>query len=322
MENRKCIHNTAIATLIKRYADKKSGKVAEARKEIQQRFWALDWKDQKKILAAFLNSGKVDRHWAYKQLLDYWDKSFEDTVRALWEKYHEQRCKWVVIRHLSLEYVRQNMQDFTEERDYFFACLRLAKDKDFVVEKEKLSHTDYLAVLFHAGREFDEKEMLDNLYKIVHNYCVKGVENYEVNKSKDSDTSSWSFPINLQDLRLAIYYLEKADCYKPVLAFEEWNEKVKKTMKESQEHKRLHAHPYVGYDYERRKLDILRKYAYIALDDKYKMPSDPSIDDILKPAEFYSDDKETISRLSPMASLASSFSDSLSEVGEEEILPF
>lgn len=38
MENRKCIHNTAIATLIKRYADKKSGKVAEARKEIQQRF--------------------------------------------------------------------------------------------------------------------------------------------------------------------------------------------------------------------------------------------------------------------------------------------
>ena len=29
------------------------------------------------------------------------------------------------------------MQDFTEERDYFFACLRLAKDKDFVVEKEK-----------------------------------------------------------------------------------------------------------------------------------------------------------------------------------------
>lgn len=131
MENRKSRRNTSIDTLIKRYDDKKSSKVAEVRKEIQQRFWALDWKDQKKILAAFLNSGKVDRHWAYKQLLDYWDKSFEDTVRALWEKYHEQRCKWVVIRHLSLEYVRQNMQDFTEERDYFFACLRLAKVQDF-----------------------------------------------------------------------------------------------------------------------------------------------------------------------------------------------
>ncbi len=47
MENRKSRRNASIATLIKRYDDKKSGKVAEARKEIQQRFWALDWKDQK-----------------------------------------------------------------------------------------------------------------------------------------------------------------------------------------------------------------------------------------------------------------------------------
>ena len=53
------------------YIDKKSGKVAESRKEIKWRFWALDWKDQKQILGAFLEGGKVDRHWAYKQLLDY-----------------------------------------------------------------------------------------------------------------------------------------------------------------------------------------------------------------------------------------------------------
>lgn len=322
METRKSRRNTAIATLIKRYVNKKSGKVTEARNEIQRRFWALDWMDQKKILTAFLEAGKVDRHWAYKQLLDYWDRSFEDTVRALWEKYHEQRCKWVVIRHLSLEYVRQNMQDFTEERDYYFVCLRLAKDQGYVIEKEKLSHTDYLAVLFHSGREFDEKEGLDILYKIVHNYCVMGIDDYEVSKSRDSDTTSWFFPMNLQDIRLAIYYLEKADCCKPVLAFEEWNEKVKKAMKDSQEYNRLHAHPYVEYDYERRKLDVLRKYAYIALDEKYKMPSDPPIDDILKPAKVYFDDKEAISGVPPMAMLARLFSDSSSEVGEEEILPF
>lgn len=52
------------------------------------------------------------------------------------------------------------------------------------------------------------------------------------------------------------------------------------------------------------------------------MPSDPSIDDILKPAEVYFDDKEAISGVPPMAMLARSFSDSSSEVGEEEILPF
>ena len=188
--------NTPIATLFKNYVNKKSGKVAESKKEIQWRFWALDWKYQKRILGAFLDGGKGDRHWAYKQLLEYWDDSFEDKVRTLWEQYHEQRCKWVVIHYLPLDYVSQNLHDFTEERDYYFACIRLAKDKDYVIERERLSLTDYLAVLYHSGRGVDEKEGLDILYQIVHNYCVKGIEDYEVSKSRDSDTSSWFFPIN------------------------------------------------------------------------------------------------------------------------------
>ena len=48
--------NTPIATLFKNYADKKSGKVSESRREIQRRFDCLDWKDQKKIILAFLDS--------------------------------------------------------------------------------------------------------------------------------------------------------------------------------------------------------------------------------------------------------------------------
>ncbi len=48
--------NAPIAQLIKNYIDKKSGKVSESRKEIQWRFKYLDWKDQKKIILAFLDS--------------------------------------------------------------------------------------------------------------------------------------------------------------------------------------------------------------------------------------------------------------------------
>ena len=33
--------------------------------------------------------------------------------------------------------------------------------------------------------------------------------------------------------------------------------------------------------------DILRKYFYIALPDEYKLPSDPSPDDMVKPVEEY-----------------------------------
>ena len=35
--------NTPIATLIKNYTNKKSGKVSESRNEIQRRFEHLDW---------------------------------------------------------------------------------------------------------------------------------------------------------------------------------------------------------------------------------------------------------------------------------------
>lgn len=115
--------------------------------------------------------------------------------------------------------------------------------------------------------------------------------------------------------------MEKADCCKPVLAFEEWNGKVKKTMKDSQEYKRLHAHPYVKYNYERRKLDILRKYAYIALDDKYKMPSDPSADKFLKPVKEYSEGGRTVFDTFSTSSHSDSIMGS-QPIEPDEILPF
>ena len=53
MKSKERKRNTPIATLIKNYINKKSGKVPESRKEIQRRFDYLDWKDQKKIMQAF-----------------------------------------------------------------------------------------------------------------------------------------------------------------------------------------------------------------------------------------------------------------------------
>ena len=149
--------NTPIATLIKNYVNKKSGKVADSRDEIQIRFDYLDWKDQKKILSAFLESGKTDRQWAYSKVLDNWDKSFEPKVKELWEQLHEDKCSWVVIRHFPLKYLSQNIDKFTEDRDYYFICLRLAEDKNFVIDKDKLSLTDYLAVLHHPARSITDE---------------------------------------------------------------------------------------------------------------------------------------------------------------------
>ena len=110
--------NNPIATVIKNYTNKKSGKVTDARNEILRRFFGLDWKDQKRIMAAFLDSGVSDRNWAYSRLLDLWDASFEPQVQALWETYHEEKCAWVIIRHFPKEYLREHIDDFEETKRF------------------------------------------------------------------------------------------------------------------------------------------------------------------------------------------------------------
>ena len=100
--------NRPIATLIKWYIDKKSGKVSEARKEIQRRFDYLDWKDQKRIILAFLNAGKNDRAWAYSKVYRQWDDSYLEPMRRLWEQYHEDKCTWSVTEHFPIDYIKEN----------------------------------------------------------------------------------------------------------------------------------------------------------------------------------------------------------------------
>ena len=79
--------NRPIATLLKWYADKGSGKVTDARKEILRRFDYLDWRVQKRIALAFLQGGKSDREWAYRKIYRLWDKCFQEPVRRLWEEH-------------------------------------------------------------------------------------------------------------------------------------------------------------------------------------------------------------------------------------------
>ena len=280
--------NTPIATLIKNYVNKKSGKVADSRGEIQTRFDYLDWKDQKKIISAFLESGKTDRQWAYSKVLDYWDKSFEPKVKELWEQLHEDKCSWVVIRHFPLKYLSQNIDKFTEDRDYYFICLRLAEDKSFVIDKDRLSLTDYLAVLYHTGRTITDEEAKDIPYRVVHRLCVKGFPMFgELDRYADTSRGTIISPINFQEVSLANYYLKKLNCTHVVWLFEEWNTEVQKAIFDSSEFRAISNADLDDYDYRLGRIRIARKYAYLALDDKYKKPSDSDIEEVLQPKEWF-----------------------------------
>ena len=319
--------NRPIATVIKNYLDKKSGKVTESRNEIQRRFFGLDWKDQKRIMSAFLDSGKSDRDWAYSRLLDLWDSSFQEQIKGLWDEYHEFRCAGIIIRHFPLDYIRENMDQFKEDRDYYFICLRLAKGKDYMIERAKLSKTDYLAVLYHTEREITDDDARDTLYGIVHDCCFCDSFLARLEHLGEGRRGNLVTPANYRDVNLAIYYLLRLDKEDVVQQFREWNEKVEDAIYNSPEFKAFQRLPYSSYDEERKGIELANLYAYMALDDNYKMPSDPSVDELRKKVDdrlnWAKKQQELSARGGDLFPIfGTSIDGGIHDKGEEDLLPF
>ena len=283
--------NTPIATLIKNYVNKKSGKLTDSRNEIRRRFDYLDWKDQNKIVLAFLESGMADRQWAYSKALNLWDKSFEPKIKELWEQLHEEKCSWVIIRHFPVEYIARNIDKFTGERDYYFICLRLAQDKDFIIEKEKLSLTDYLAVLFHTGRNIKEDEADDILFQVVHKNIIRrsSMDLPFLDRYANRNKGAVITPIDFHDVSLAIYYLRKLNCGHVTSLFEEWNDSIRSDISNSPEFKAINRLDLDDYEYLEAAICVAKKYAYLALDDKYKNLSDPDVETIFQSKKFFAE---------------------------------
>ena len=279
--------NTPIVTLLKNYSNKKSGKVTESRNEIQTRFDYLDWKDQKKIILAFLESGKTDRQWAYLKALDYWDKAFEPKIKELWEELHERKCSWVVTRHFPKEYLQRNIDQFSEGRDYYFICLRLAEDKDFVIQQEKLSPTDYLAVLYHTGRNIQDDEAHHTLLKTVRHICEKEPSIYDnlLDSYTHLDVGTIISPIRFRDVSRSLYYLKGLNCEHIVAQFTIWNDAIEKAIYSSQEYKSICQSRFEPFDYPEAAISLCRKYASKALEGLHEQLSTPSTATVLPPEE-------------------------------------
>ena len=270
--------NQPIATVIKNYVNKKSGKVTDSRKEIQRRFFGLDWKDQKKIMAAFLDASTSDRDWAYSRLLDLWDASFEPKVLELWEAYHEEKCAWVIIRHFPKEFIRKHIDTFNEGRDYYFICRRLAADADFVIDKERLSKTDYLMALSHGDRQISDEDATDILYSIVQEICFHWYASMELSRNFILRRNEMLVASDFTNVSIALYYLEKMGNDSVVSEFQKWENAVQISVRNSEEYKALKNESCSDYDYKEKLATIVQKHLYYALPVKYKTMTDEEYD--------------------------------------------
>ena len=174
MEYEKRTHNRPISIAIKGYLDKSGGKVTASRNEIEWRFNALDWKYQKQILFAFLQSGMSDRKWAYKKLFAFWDDCFIPMLKELWKLHHDRELAWLIIQFFPSDYLKQNMKEFSEGRNYYFLYQRLREDPDFALDRTKLNEADLLSVMNETGEIITNDDIWDMFYMIIYKLC-KGV---------------------------------------------------------------------------------------------------------------------------------------------------
>ena len=270
--------NNPIATVIKNYINKKSGNVTASRNEIQRRFFGLDWKDQKKIMAAFLDSGASDRNWAYSRLLGLWDESFGQKVQELWETYYEEKCAWVIIRHFPKSYLKEHIDLFNDGRDYYFICRRLAADADFVIDKERLSNTDYLMALSHGDRHIGDEEATDILYSIVKGICFHWCAYMELSRDYYPNRKEVMVASDFANVSIALYYLAKMGKEYVVSEFHEWESSVQTSVCESDDYMAMGNEALSDYEYKDKMADIVQKYLYHALPDKYKPMTDEEFD--------------------------------------------
>lgn len=217
--------NTPIATLIKYYQDKKSGKVVKSRREIQYRFEYLEWKDQKKILMAFLQSGMTDRKWSLFNLLSYWDKSFAPIIEELWLKYHEREVAWVIIRFFPIDYVKQNMDTLGAGHNYQDICIRLYGEEDFEMDESRLDEVELLNIYSRTGQSITNEKAMEMLMTLVEKICTDVYRDwgYSWNYHLEACISSIK-ESNLVKRALSILKKEGKDSV--VSDFLRWNETV------------------------------------------------------------------------------------------------
>ena len=217
--------NTPIATLIKNYQNKKSGKVVVSRREIQERFDYLDWKDQKKILMSFLQAGMTDRKWASYKLLSYWDKSFEPIMEELWQKYKERELAWTIIRYFPIDYIKQNIDTLGAGHNYQDICIRLSGVEGFEMDESKLNEVELLHVYTKTGMRLTNKRAMELLMTLVVKICTEEYEDWGYGWYFNFDPKLSSITeSNLLNRALSI--LEDGGKNRVVHDFGIWNESV------------------------------------------------------------------------------------------------
>ena len=274
---------TPINTLLKWYTERRKGKVVEARREIQRRFDYLDWKDQKKIIIAFLNSCMTDRTWIYKRLYYHWDDSLLpyllDTIA---KSPADINLLSGVIPYVPLDFIEEHYKELSAGVGYYYICRRYIHDKvPFELEESYLLPHEFLQLLIEMGSSIDEQKAMDILFNILHkyatgyNFSIMEMQSYiETNPRHVVPKGKPFTAMDFRYIFILCRRLEDLGKDQVLQDFEEWNETLAAAINDSPEFKELNKATIPDDEYESKRLKIAKQYIYKLMPDKYKSAED------------------------------------------------
>lgn len=233
--------NESISVLLRAFTDKRSGKVADARTELRDRFSKQSLQIQRNILKAMLHASKQDRMWAFNRLNHCWDNFFLEDVKALWEQYHEKECGAVIIKHFPMEYVYDNLSALDIRGNYTNLCIKLIHHPKFQIDKKRLKEApvfygspevEYLYILAKSKSKIEKGEATRTLFNqmAVFINALDTPPKYLFNRSynferqieeRDVSTKHFDFVSGI------LWCMGELGLVDELIAFEEWDNMVR-----------------------------------------------------------------------------------------------
>ena len=162
--------NEPIGTLLKLFVNKSSKRVVYARKELTTRFNTQSYRDQNKILRAFLQSGAGDCDFAGRILRDHWRKELTEEVKSAWTRTRRPMLAYVILRHLPNDYILSEQEELAGVAGYQHVCAVVGNKPGFDIDMSRISAPDQLYVMAKLGREVDQQEAEKSVYKYLLSY--------------------------------------------------------------------------------------------------------------------------------------------------------
>ena len=164
--------NYPIEEVLDDYVNHRTGKVAEAKRQLKKRFDGLDHNMQEKVMMTMMeHGGLTERNFIYEKLDgdDFWIDDYLPLIQKWWEEFHDNRMANVIVKYCSRKYILEHLEELEDLCNHATLCIRTGISP----KEEKLSPRTYLYVLktiggqmrFHEGRRMVLKHIREYLYE-------------------------------------------------------------------------------------------------------------------------------------------------------------